>query len=745
VLFRSDPSGIEDQILAELADSPLFAVRFRQNASRSLLLPRALPGKRSPLWLQRLRGKDLLQVARRHPDFPIIAETYRELLNDHLEIGALRSFLEGIQRREITVVTRRAETPCPFAADILFDFTASRMYQQDAVEAETKTWKELDKSLLDEVLQGKNETGPIDPRAVALVDWRLRRQGMAPRTETEMHDHLLKLGDILESEWEGSMPTLLGQLETNGTARRKILNSKPTWIATEYEADYEFAFGEKAHASQRLDAAGKILARYLETRALVGLEDILIRYPFDSEWTARKLREWASEGRLITVCGQVAATVEFSAPSNWDQLKRSSLAIQRREIVSVPPEQYVSFLTGWQGIGKPGSFIGSDQLSELLDRLALHAAPLDAWEAGIFPARIGEFPARLLDAWCVDGEGCWMGLPEKVTFAPRPLIALLPSPLSEIGDHDKKILDLLMQSGASFLEDLSLRSNIPPSEVRTALWRGVAAGLVSNDRLETCRTGPPKPHERMPEMIPAHKRVRIALREGFAKTNQKRGEGRWFLLPYGKPSPEDSAINAAKILLRRYGIVCRDLAMQCPMLPPWRNILEVLDRLELSGEIRRGYFVEGFQGAQFALPEALASLQDAACAVPSKSPLVAIHSLDPANLYGSGAPLDLPLIEGGKRSFQRRAGNWIVLKGGLPLILVEKDGSKITMLPNARHEERVEAIRNLSKAMLAAGKGKWTIESVDDEPACRSHRPLLEESGFVSDHLSMTLYGPITS
>lgn len=739
-----DPSRIEDLILAELADSPLFAVRFRQNASRSLLLPRALPGKRSPLWLQRLKGKDLLQVARRHPDFPIIAETYRELLNDHLEIAALRSFLEGIQSREINVVTRRAEAPCPFAADILFDFTASRMYQQDSVEAESKTWKELDKSLLDEVLQGKNEPGPIDPRAVALVDRRLRRQGLAPRTATEMLDHLIKLGDILESEWEASMPILLGQLQNNGTARRTFVNSKPTWIAKEYEADYESAFGEKSQGPERLDAAGRILARYLETRALVGLDDILIRYPFDSDWTARKLREWAAEGRLIAVRDPVAATVEYSAPSNWDQLRRGSLAIQRREIVSVPPEQYVSFLIGWQGVGKPIPFMGSDQLSELLDRLALHAAPLDAWESGIFPSRLGEFPARLLDAWCVDGEGCWMGLPDKVAFVPRPLLAQLPIPPGEVGEHDTKIFNLLMQSGASFLEELSLRSNIPPSEVRSALWRGVAAGLVSNDRLETCRTGPPKPHERIPDMIPAHKRARIALREGFAKPNHKRGEGRWFLLPYGKPSPEESAINAARILLRRYGIVCRDLAIQCPMLPPWRTILEVLDRLELSGEIRRGYFVEGFQGAQFALPEALASLQDSASAVPSKSPLVAIHSLDPANLYGSGAPLDLPIMEGGKRSFQRRAGNWIVLKGGVPLILVEKDGSKITILPNARHDEMVEAIRILRKTMLAAGKGKWTIESVNDEPACRSHRLLLEQSGFVSDHLSMTLYGPIT-
>jgi ATP-dependent Lhr-like helicase len=147
-----DPDRLEDQILAQLADSPLFAIRFRQNASRALLLPRALPGKRAPLWLQRLRGKDLLQVARQHPDFPIIAETYRECLQDHLEIDALADLLRAVRRGDATVVTRRAETTCPFAADILFSFTAAFMYQTDAVEPESKVWQHLDRQLLDEVL-----------------------------------------------------------------------------------------------------------------------------------------------------------------------------------------------------------------------------------------------------------------------------------------------------------------------------------------------------------------------------------------------------------------------------------------------------------------------------------------------------------------------------------------------------------------------------------------------------------------
>src|SRR5207237_10522525 len=130
------PENIETLLLTELADSALFALRFRQNAARALLLPRLQPGKRAPLWLQRLRSKDLLQVARRHPDFPLVAETFRECLHDHLDLPRLQQLLADIRGGIVRVVTRRAETPSPFAAGLLFGFTAAFMYQYDATEAE---------------------------------------------------------------------------------------------------------------------------------------------------------------------------------------------------------------------------------------------------------------------------------------------------------------------------------------------------------------------------------------------------------------------------------------------------------------------------------------------------------------------------------------------------------------------------------------------------------------------------------
>jgi ATP-dependent Lhr-like helicase len=213
LLERLDPAELEDRILGELGDSPLFAIRFRQNASRALLLPKAQPGKRSPLWLQRLRGRDLLQVARKHPDFPIIAETFRECLMDHLELDALRGFLELFRRGGVKVVKRQAEAPCPFAQDVLFSFTAANLYQTDIVEPETQTGQKLDRGLLDQIFSPATAgDGDIEEASVRQADLRIRGLTLLPRTRSEMAEILRRLGDLNEGELLGGMADFVREL-----------------------------------------------------------------------------------------------------------------------------------------------------------------------------------------------------------------------------------------------------------------------------------------------------------------------------------------------------------------------------------------------------------------------------------------------------------------------------------------------------------------------------------------------------
>ena len=239
------PEDVEGLILDELADSALFALRFRQNAARSLLLPRGQPGKRAPLWLQRLRGRDLLQVCRQHPDFPIVIETFRECLQDHLDVPRLQQLLTDVREGRVEVKTRRAETPSPFASGLLFAFTAAQMYNYDDVEPERGRGAGLDQELLQQLVSPEKQEHLLDPRAVHQVERRLRGFGLPPRTATEMAEWLRRLGDLTAAELEGPMAVFLEELRADG---RALLIELPRcreprrWIAAEDEALYRDAF-----------------------------------------------------------------------------------------------------------------------------------------------------------------------------------------------------------------------------------------------------------------------------------------------------------------------------------------------------------------------------------------------------------------------------------------------------------------------------------------------------------------------
>jgi ATP-dependent Lhr-like helicase len=298
------------------------------------------------------------------------------------------------------------------------------------------------------------------------------------------------------------------------------------------------------------------------------------------------------------------------------------------------------------------------------------------------------------------------------------------------------VMECLRQQGASFVVDISRTTALAPGAVRAALWQLLRLGMVTNDRFDAIRRGelPAQSASRSPGL----------LRRGNSRGAPASPEGRWSLLPWGSPSAEVHAVLSASLLLHRHGIAARELALLDARMPSWRVLYEVLSRMELSGEVRRGYLVEGLSGAQFALPEAARLLQETA--LPSiNAPAVLLHSLDPANLYGSGAPLDIPLLEGGTRPLLRRQGNWLVLCAGRPILLIEHQGSRITALPGASVDQLVMAVARLPSLLRLdrslAGRHKLTVSEWNGQPVIGSAgQPLLEQLGFVRDYQDMTLY-----
>jgi ATP-dependent Lhr-like helicase len=217
------------------------------------------------------------------------------------------------------------------------------------------------------------------------------------------------------------------------------------------------------------------------------------------------------------------------------------------------------------------------------------------------------------------------------------------------------------------------------------------------------------------------------------------------VLRWGPVEVENQAVNQATMLLERYGVVARELALLDPAMLPWRVLYEVLSKMELSGTVRRGYLVEGLHGAQFALPDALKMLEEVHVPSTAAAPVILLHSLDPANLYGAGAPFDIPLLDGGTRSFSRRMGNWLVLRAGKPVLLIEGQGKRLTALATASRDDVVASVACLPEILKGefgqAAKHKLTVEEWNTQPVASSlGREFLEAAGFVRDYQAMTLY-----
>jgi ATP-dependent Lhr-like helicase len=786
------PENVEGLILEELADSALFALRFRQNANRALLLPRTRPGHRAPLWLQRLRGRDLLQVARQQPDFPVVAETFRECLHDHLDVPRLRELLADVGEGRVQVVTRRSDAPCPFAADLLFNFTAAFVYQQDGVEPNRAEGPALDRRLLEQLVAPGEQEHLLNPRAVHSVERRLRGLGRPPRSETEMAEWLRRLGDLTADELEGPMASFLAQLEADGRARRIDLPGcrRPRrWIAAEDEELYRRAFGMTGgtgDVDEARAAAAVVFERFLATHALVGLPDVLDRYPFDPAWARRQLDEWVRAGRAVSVPGGDGGALQWSAPENLEQVQRGSLALLRREVLTCSPPQFAEFLLNWQGVGARASRPlfgphaggtpalrqgearqpGRDGLAEALE--CLQGLPLDAtlWEQVVLPGRVSGYQPGWLDEWVAGGSGLWVcqasgdsdgerSRGNLLAFFGREVLRDLPHPgrdLPPLEGDAARVLEILRGRGASFVADLAAETGLSPNSIRSALHVLLRRGLVTNDQFDVIRRGemdnPPErvaEAERLPppslsRLLSARRRGGVA-RAGRSATIR---EGRWSVVPWGHPEPEVHAVACVHLLLQRYGIVARELALLDPWALPWRVCYEVLSRMELTGEVRRGYFVEGLSGAQFALPEAVELLQETHRPSTATAPAVLLHSQDPANLYGSGAPFDVPLLDGGTRPLQRRAGNWLVLRAGRPVLLAEQQGRRLTALPSASRDDVTAAVAclpGLLEGTRGAGLRKVTVEEWNGQPVTGTEgRALLEAVGFVRDYNGLTLY-----
>ena len=783
LLFPS-AEEVEDLVVGRLASSAMFAARFRENAARSLLLPRRRPGSRTPLWMQRQRSASLLAVAGRYGSFPIIVETYRECLADLFDLPALREVLAGVARRDIEVREVETVSASPFAGSLLFDYLAAYMYEGDAPLAERRAGAlALDRQLLRELLGQEELRDLIDP--AALADLELVLQALVPeraaRSADALHDLLRRLGDLSTAEIAARVTDPAAAAEWLATlegSRRAIelrLAGEPRWIAIEDAARYRDGVGAAlpvgvpaAFLGAAEGALEGLVARWARGHGPFHAPEPAGRWAIPAARVEAALEMLLEAGTVLRGEFRPGGTErEWCDPEVLRQLRRRSLARLRREVEPVEQVVLARFLTAWQGVRSAGAASAEfrpeaalERLAEVVDQLAGVPIPASVLERDVLPARVPGYQPRLLDELGALGEVAWVGrgslgrddgrvvLYRPGREAARSLAAGEVSvPASDLHHRLRERLEV---RGASFYRDLASAAGTPSErEILDALWDLVWAGEVTNDTfapLRALRWRRPS-GERRP-------------RPGRLQLGPPEAAGRWSLVAgsgAGNASPGTAAAAAtarlhslAMLMLERHGVLTREGVAAEELAGGFSGIYPVLRAMEESGRIRRGYFVDGLGAAQFALPGAvdrLRSMREPGTertmdGAPGRAtdhltgPTVhLLAAVDPANPYG--AALAWPRRgEADHRPLQRAAGAYVVLVDGAPALYVERGGHSLQTLPAA--DDPAVAGSALAALHELVDDGRFrelVIARVDSEAvAGATWRPLLEEAGFVAGY-----------
>src|SRR5207248_896241 len=423
-LVLLEPDEIEDLVVAELGSSALFGARFRENAARSLLIPRARPGKRTPLWQQRLKSQSLLEVAKKYGEFPIILETYRECLRDVLDVPGLAELLRRLSRREISLIEVETPTASPFASSLLFDYVATYMYEGDTPSAERRAAAlSLDRDLLRELLGQEELRDLIDPGALAAVEADLQfvSEHMRATNGHGLHDVLRRIGDLDPAEaktrvLEGlDSDRMLHELEAERRAVRIRIAGQQRFIDAADAGLYRDAVGAAlpgglpdAFLQGVPDALSRLVRRYAATHGPFTTAEVRARYGVDP---SAALRELERDGAVVR--GELrpgGSEREWCDPGVLRRLRRASLAVLRKEIEPADQRGLARFEPAWQGVDRhPPSGAGVDRLREALVPLQGLALPAEVWERDILPRRVGAYSPSWLDQLCAAGEVVWIG------------------------------------------------------------------------------------------------------------------------------------------------------------------------------------------------------------------------------------------------------------------------------------------------------------------------------------------------
>ncbi|KUJ68572.1 DEAD/DEAH box helicase [Streptomyces albus subsp. albus] len=780
-----DKGEIDQIVTDQVGGSALFAARFRECAARALLLPRRNPGRRTPLWQQRQRAAQLLQVASEFGSFPIVLEAVRECLQDVFDVPGLAELMGDIEARRVRLVEVTTPEPSPFARSLLFGYVAQFLYEGDSPLAERRAAAlSLDSRLLAELLGRAELRELLDAEVLAELERELQwltEDRRAKDVET-VADLLRLLGPLTEAELaeRGAEPGWIREL---AAARRAIavrIAGQDHWAAVEDAGRLRDALGTalpvgvpEAFTEPVRDPLGDLLARYARTHGPFTSATAAARFGLGAAVTEGALQRLAAAGRVVQGEFHPAGIgQEWCDAAVLRRLRRRSLAALRQELEPVPPAALAAFLPQWQHLGTH-SLRGIDGLVRAIEQLQGAPVPASALEKLVLPSRVTDYTPALLDELTAGGEVVWAGagaLPGKdgwvsLHLAEAAPLLLPPAHPLETGPLHQAVLDALAGGYGLFFRQIAeqVRAAHPECtdpQLADAVWDLAWSGRLTNDTLAPLRsllgsgrTAGATAH-RARRAVPRGRYGSLTGRPTASRSGPPTVAGRWALLPEREPDPTHRAHALARALLDRHGVVTRGMVAAEGVEGGFSAAYRVLSAFEDSGQARRGYVVEGLGAAQFAMDGAVDRLRAVSAArdraaglaadsgalfgAPPAVRAVVLAAADPANAYGAALPWPEPPTGAGHKP-GRKAGSLVVLVDGELVLYLERGGKTLLAWPAGPAEAESPdddarlsaAVESLVQAGRAGALGTVTVERVNGTPALSS--PMgrtLESSGF---------------
>ncbi|CAM5381532.1 DEAD/DEAH box helicase [Streptomyces abikoensis] len=761
--------GEVDQIVTDqVGGSALFASRFRECAARALLLPRRNPGKRTPLWQQRQRAAQLLQVASEFGSFPVILEAVRECLQDVFDVPGLTELMGDIEARRVRLVEVTTPEPSPFARSLLFGYVAQFLYEGDSPLAERRAAAlSLDSRLLSELLGRAELRELLDAEVLAGLERELQwltddRRAKDPESVADL---LRLLGPLTDAGLaaRGAEPGWVRELAEARRAIRVRIAGEEHWAAVEDAGRLRDALGTalpvgvpEAFTEPVKDPLGDLLARFARTHGPFTSAEAAARFGLGTAVTDGALHRLMAAGRVVqgefhpSGIGQ-----EWCDAAVLRRLRRRSLAALRHELEPVPPTALAAFLPQWQHVGTH-SLRGADGLLRAVEQLQGAPVPASALEKLVLPGRVRDFTPAMLDELTAAGEVVWAGagaLPGKDGWVSllladaAPLLLPPPHPL-ELSPLHHAVLDALSGGYGLFFRQIAerVRAAVPDAtepQIADAVWDLAWSGRLTNDTLAPLRallgsgrTAGSTAH-RAKRAVPRGRYGSFTARGGLptapaaSRSGPPTVAGRWSLLPAHEPDPTHRAHALARTLLDRHGVVTRGAVAAEGVEGGFSAAYRVLSVFEESGQARRGYVVEGLGAAQFAMDGAVDRLRAASTArdraagapaeapgapweapapssgAPRRSRAVVLAAADPANAYGAALPWPEPPA-GAAHKPGRKAGSLVVLLDGALALYMERGGKTLLAWPQQEGAASAEAddagLREAAEALAGAAR-----------------------------------------